>query len=41
MSVVFCSWGDALEGGTTEALTLVRELAVERGAEFRWLCGRG
>jgi electron transfer flavoprotein alpha subunit len=37
MSVVFCSWGDALEGGTVEALTLARELAAERGAEFRWL----
>lgn len=37
MSVVFCSWGDALEGGTVEALTLARELAAARGAEFRWL----
>lgn len=37
MSVVFCSWGDALEGGTVEALTLARELAAAKGAEFRWL----
>lgn len=37
MSVVFCSWGDALEGGTVEALTLARELAAKSGAEFRWL----
>lgn len=37
MSVVFCSWGDALEGGTVEALTLARELAAARGVEFRWL----
>jgi electron transfer flavoprotein alpha subunit len=37
MSVVFCSWGDVLEGGSVEALTLARKLAAATGAELRWL----
>ena len=37
MSVVFCSWGDALEGGTIEALTLARNLAATSACELRWL----
>lgn len=37
MSVVFCSWGDAIEGGAVEALTLARKLAEESGVELSWL----
>ena len=37
MSVVFCSWGDALEGGGVEGLTLARKLAAESAAELSWL----
>ncbi len=37
MTVVLCSWGDVLEGGSVEALTLARRLAEAQGAELRWL----
>lgn len=37
MSVVLCSWGRTIEGGTEEALTLARQLAADRGQELRWL----
>lgn len=37
MAIVFCSWGDALEGGSVEALTLTRKLAEAQGTELRWL----
>lgn len=37
MAVVLCSWGDAIDGGTEEALTLARKLAGSTGVEFRWL----
>lgn len=36
MTVVLLSWGDAIEGGTAEALTLAAELAAGSGAELRW-----
>lgn len=37
MSIVLCSWGRTVEGGTEEALTLARGLASQRGTELRWL----
>lgn len=37
MAVVLCSWGDAIDGGTEEALTLARKLAGSTGVELRWL----
>jgi len=37
MAVVLCSWGDAIDGGTEEALTLARKLATDAGTELRWL----
>lgn len=37
MAVVLCSWGDAVDGGTEEALTLARKLAASIKAELRWL----
>lgn len=37
MAVVLCSWGDAIDGGTDEALTLARKLAGSTGVELRWL----
>ncbi|HEY0918210.1 electron transfer flavoprotein subunit alpha/FixB family protein [Devosia sp.] len=37
MAVVLCSWGDAIDGGTEEALTLARKLAGATGVELRWL----
>ncbi|MBL0122931.1 MAG: electron transfer flavoprotein subunit alpha/FixB family protein [Betaproteobacteria bacterium] len=37
MSVVFCSWGDVIEGGGVEALTLARQRAEETSVELSWL----
>ncbi|NMG31326.1 electron transfer flavoprotein subunit alpha/FixB family protein [Aromatoleum evansii] len=37
MAVVLCSWGDAIDGGTEEALTLAHKLAAATGAQLRWL----
>ena len=37
MTVVLCSWGDALEGGTEEALTLAGQYSAATGAELTWL----
>lgn len=37
MAVVLFSWGDAIDGGTEEALTLARKLAAATGAPLRWL----
>lgn len=37
MSVVLCSWGDAIEGGTEEALSLAGRLSRDRGAGLDWL----
>jgi len=36
MTVALCTWGDALEGGTQEALTLARRLSGERGCALNW-----
>ena len=37
MSVVLCSWGDAIEGGTEETLSLAGRLARATGQELNWL----
>lgn len=37
MTVVLCTWGDALEGGTEEALTLAGQYSTAIGAELNWL----
>jgi len=37
MTVALCTWGDSLEGGTEEALTLARRLSDERGSALRWV----
>ncbi|MCP5092488.1 MAG: electron transfer flavoprotein subunit alpha/FixB family protein [Gammaproteobacteria bacterium] len=37
MSIVLCTWGDVIEGGTEEALTLASELSHQSGAELNWL----
>lgn len=37
MSIVLCSWGRSIEGGTAEALTLAHRLSVESGMALRWV----
>jgi len=37
MTVALCTWGDALEGGTEEALTLALRLSDERGSALHWV----
>ena len=37
MSVVLCSWGDAIEGGTEETLSLAARLGRDSGAGLDWL----
>ena len=37
MTVVLFSWGDRIEGGAVEALTLAADVAAARGAEVRWV----
>ena len=37
MTVLLCSWGDALEGGTEEALTLAHKVSTAAGSELNWL----
>jgi electron transfer flavoprotein alpha subunit len=37
MTVVLCTWGDAIEGGTEEALTLASQYSQATGAELNWL----
>lgn len=37
MSVVLCSWGDAIEGGTEETLSLAGRLARATDQELDWL----
>lgn len=41
MTVVLFSWGDAIEGGTAEALTLADALAQAGGAELHWVVTAG
>lgn len=37
MTVVLCTWGDAIEGGTEEALTLARGFGAATGARLDWV----
>jgi electron transfer flavoprotein alpha subunit len=37
MTVVLCTWGDAIEGGTEEALTLASQYSQSINAELNWL----
>jgi electron transfer flavoprotein alpha subunit len=37
MTVALCTWGNALEGGTEEALTLALKLSAERGSALNWV----
>lgn len=37
MTVVLCTWGDALEGGTEEALTVARQHATAINTPLNWL----
>ena len=37
MSVVLCSWGEAIEGGTEETLSLAGRLSRENGSGLDWL----
>lgn len=37
MTVVLFSWGDRIEGGAVEALTLAAEVAAALGVEVRWV----
>ncbi|CAB1369269.1 protein of unknown function [Denitratisoma oestradiolicum] len=37
MTVVLCTWGNTLEGGTEEALTLARQFAAANGAALNWV----
>lgn len=37
MSVVLCTWGNTIEGGSREALTLARKTAAARGVALNWL----
>jgi electron transfer flavoprotein alpha subunit len=37
MTVVLCTWGNAIEGGTEEALTLANKFSSAVGSELNWL----
>jgi len=37
MTVALCTWGNALEGGTEEALTLAQKLSAARGSALHWV----
>lgn len=37
MTVVLCTWGNAIEGGTEEALTLANQLSTASGADLNWV----
>ena len=37
MAVVLCTWGDAIEGGTEEALTLAHKYSTAVGVDLNWL----
>ena len=37
MTVVLCTWGNAIEGGIREALTLARKTAAASGVPLNWL----
>ncbi|MBT4521573.1 MAG: hypothetical protein HOC23_16360, partial [Halieaceae bacterium] len=37
MTVVLCTWGNDIEGGTEEALTLAHKLSAADGSQLSWL----
>lgn len=37
MAVLLCSWGNTVEGGTEEALTLAHKVSTAAGTELNWL----
>ncbi|PLW69184.1 electron transfer flavoprotein subunit alpha/FixB family protein [Pseudohalioglobus lutimaris] len=37
MSVVLCTWGNTIEGGTEEALSLAHKLSNSKAVELNWL----
>jgi electron transfer flavoprotein alpha subunit len=37
MTVVLCTWGNAIEGGTEEALTLANKFSSAVGSDLNWL----
>jgi electron transfer flavoprotein alpha subunit len=37
MSIVLCTWGNTVEGGTAEALTLAQQLSSSLGSDFNWV----
>ena len=37
MTIVLCTWGRFIEGGTVEALTMARKLGASLGAELHWV----
>lgn len=37
MTVVLCTWGNSIEGGTEEALTLAHKVSCESGTDLNWL----
>ena len=37
MAVLLCSWGNTVEGGTEEALTLANKVSSAAGTELNWL----
>lgn len=37
MTVVLCTWGNAIEGGTEEALTLANKVSSAAGADLNWV----
>lgn len=37
MTIVLCTWGNFIEGGTEEALTVARKLGASLGAELHWV----
>ena len=37
MTVVLCTWGNAIEGGTEEALTLAAQASKLASSELNWL----
>ena len=41
MTIVLCTWGNFIEGGTEEALTLARKLSDSQGAKLHWLVAGG
>ncbi|RLQ21091.1 electron transfer flavoprotein subunit alpha/FixB family protein [Seongchinamella sediminis] len=36
MSIVLCTWGNSIEGGTEEALSVAHKLSVTTGQELNW-----